>query len=67
MTEADRRRLEAAWRALDYSQVPGNKPPSLDDLQLIRADVASRTPRDSRDADLIRRQLAWLDAKIAAL
>lgn len=53
--------LESAYRALDYSQVPGNKPPTNEELRLIRDDIASRPPDD-----LQARQLAWLDARIGA-
>lgn len=57
--------LDRAWRALDYSQVPGNAQPTLAQLRLIRDDIAAREPRDQRDADLAARQLAWLDSRIA--
>lgn len=58
--------LERAYRALDYSRVPGNRLPSPEQLRLIRDDIASREPRDESDAELIARQLAWLDKKIGA-
>jgi hypothetical protein len=34
-------------------------------LRLIRDDIAAREPRDQREADLISRQLAWIDQKLA--
>jgi hypothetical protein len=63
--ETTRRALESAYRALDYSQVQGNRPPTTDELRLIRDDIAAREPRDQREADLISRQLAWIDQKLA--
>jgi hypothetical protein len=60
------RRLEAAWRALDYWQVPGNAPPSEEDFTLIREELARRLehPYDAEDRQLLSRQLAWVIARI---
>lgn len=65
-TDRTARELEAAYRALDYSQVPGNKMPTQEQLRLIRNDIATTAPRDKRDAESQLSQLAWLDERITS-
>src|SRR5260221_8121820 len=53
--ESTARRLESAYRALDYSTVRGNSPASDDDFALVRADLV---PRGNRSAEAVDAHLA---------
>jgi hypothetical protein len=67
ITEATvtRLQLESAYRALDYSRVPGNRMPSNDEFALIRADYRAYEPRDDADEQRKTKMIEWIDAQLA--